>query len=115
MILFFKPFKVGDFIEYEGVTGTVKEIQIFNSILTTVDNKRVIMTNPLTYDYLVGVIKKCYLVIMDDAQMLFFVGVLLFVLVIENEYPNTLKTIGKKLMKILKKYWKALQEWESGN
>ena len=44
---------------------------------------------------------------MDDAQMLFFVGVLLFVLVIENEYPNT--------MKILKKYWKALQEWESGN
>ena len=52
---------------------------------------------------------------MDDAQMLFFVGVLLFVLVIENEYPNTLKTLGKKLMKMLKKYWKALQEWESGN
>ena len=45
MILFFKPFKVGDFIEYEGVTGTVKEIQIFNSTLTTVDNKRVIIPN----------------------------------------------------------------------
>ena len=43
MILFFKPFKVGDFIEYEGTKGTVKEIQIFNSILTTVDNKRVII------------------------------------------------------------------------
>ena len=40
MILFFKPFKVGDFIEYEGTKGTVKEIQIFNSILTTIDNKR---------------------------------------------------------------------------
>lgn len=45
MILFFKPFKVGDFIEYEGTQGTVKEIQIFNSILTTVDNKRVIIPN----------------------------------------------------------------------
>ena len=36
MILFFKPFKVGDFIEYEGTQGTVREIQIFNSILTTI-------------------------------------------------------------------------------
>ncbi len=45
MILFFKPFKVGDFIEYEGTQGTVKEIQIFNSILTTIDNKRVIIPN----------------------------------------------------------------------
>ena len=45
MILFFKPFKVGDFIEYEGTQGTVKEIQIFNSILTTLDNKRVIIPN----------------------------------------------------------------------
>ena len=45
MILFFKPFKIGDFIEYEGTRGTVKEIQIFNSILTTIDNKRVIIPN----------------------------------------------------------------------
>ena len=45
MILFFKPFKIGDFIEYEGTQGTVKEIQIFNSILTTIDNKRVIIPN----------------------------------------------------------------------
>ena len=45
MILFFKPFKVGDFIEYEGTQGTVREIQIFNSILTTIDNKRVIIPN----------------------------------------------------------------------
>jgi len=45
MILFFKPFKVGDFIDYEGTKGTVKEIQIFNSVLMTVDNKRVIIPN----------------------------------------------------------------------
>ena len=53
MILFFKPFKVGDFIEYEGVQGTVKEIQIFNSILTTVDNKRVIIPNGILQTSLV--------------------------------------------------------------
>ncbi len=45
MILFFKPFKAGDFIEYDGTQGNVKEIQIFSSILTTVDNKRVIIPN----------------------------------------------------------------------
>ena len=53
MILFFKPFKVGDFIEYEGTQGTVKEIQIFNSILTTVDNRRVIIPNGIIQTYLV--------------------------------------------------------------
>ena len=38
MILFFKPFKVGDFIEAQGYMGVVKEIQIFNTFLTTGDN-----------------------------------------------------------------------------
>jgi len=45
MILLFKPFKVGDFIEAQGQSGTVKEIQIFNTILTTVDNKVIIIPN----------------------------------------------------------------------
>jgi len=45
MILIFKPYKVGDFIEAEGQMGIVKEIQIFNTILTTVDNKRIIIPN----------------------------------------------------------------------
>ena len=39
MILFFKPYKVGDFIEAQGESGTVKELRIFNTILNTVDNK----------------------------------------------------------------------------
>ena len=47
MILFFKPYKVGDWIEFEGISGTVKEIQIFSSILTTIENKRVIIPNGL--------------------------------------------------------------------
>ncbi len=45
MILIFKPFKVGDFIEAQGHTGTVKEIQIFVTILNTPDNKRILLTN----------------------------------------------------------------------
>jgi small conductance mechanosensitive channel len=43
MILIFKFFKVGDIIDAQGYTGTVKEIQIFNTILTTLDNKTVIL------------------------------------------------------------------------
>lgn len=45
MILLFKPFKVGDSIEAQGKTGTVKEIQIFNTILTTNDNKTIYVPN----------------------------------------------------------------------
>ncbi len=45
LILFFRPFKVGDFIEAQGYMGTVKEIQIFNTILNTPDNKRIIIPN----------------------------------------------------------------------
>ena len=45
MLLVFKPFKVGDFIEAQSYTGVVKEIQIFITILTTPDNKTVIIPN----------------------------------------------------------------------
>ncbi len=45
MILLFKPFKVGDFIDAQGYKGTVKEIQIFNTILTDLDNKTIIIPN----------------------------------------------------------------------
>lgn len=45
LILFFKPFRVGDFIVTNGYSGTVKEIQIFNTILTTLDNRIIIIPN----------------------------------------------------------------------
>ena len=45
MLVIFKPFKAGDFIEAQGYTGTVKEIQIFNTILKTPDNKTIIIPN----------------------------------------------------------------------
>lgn len=45
MILLFKPYKVGDWIEAAGVSGGVTEIQIFNTILATADNKTIIIPN----------------------------------------------------------------------
>lgn len=45
MILIFKPFKVGDVINAQGYTGAVSEIQIFNTILKTPDNKTIIIPN----------------------------------------------------------------------
>ncbi len=45
MIMIFKPFKVGDVITAQGYTGSVKEIQIFNTILKTPDNKTIIQPN----------------------------------------------------------------------
>jgi len=45
MILIFKPFKAGDVIEAQGFVGSVKEIQIFNTILKTPDNKTIIIPN----------------------------------------------------------------------
>jgi small conductance mechanosensitive channel len=45
IILIFKPFKVGDFIDAQGHVGTVSEITIFTTILKTVDNKTVIIPN----------------------------------------------------------------------
>lgn len=45
LILIFKPYNVGDLIEAQGHLGVVKEVQIFNTILLTPDNKRVIIPN----------------------------------------------------------------------
>ena len=45
MVLLFKPFKVGDYVEMAGYSGSVKEIQIFVTILTTPDNKTIIIPN----------------------------------------------------------------------
>ena len=45
MILIFKPFRVGDFLEAQGHIGTVSEIQIFNTILKSLDNKTIIIPN----------------------------------------------------------------------
>ncbi len=45
LILLFRPYKVGDFIEACGQSGVVREIAIFNTIMTTGDNKTIILPN----------------------------------------------------------------------
>ncbi|TNE54770.1 MAG: mechanosensitive ion channel [Bacteroidetes bacterium] len=45
MILIFKPYKVGDYVEMQGEEGIVDEILIFNTILKTLDHKTIIMAN----------------------------------------------------------------------
>jgi small conductance mechanosensitive channel len=45
MIILFRPFNVGDFINAAGVTGKVEEVSIFNTILITPDNQKIIVPN----------------------------------------------------------------------
>ena len=45
VVLLFKPYKVGDWIESQNYSGTVREIQIFHTILTTADNKVIYIPN----------------------------------------------------------------------
>lgn len=45
MILLFRPFRVGDYIESQGKSGTVKEIQLIHTILNTVDNQTILLPN----------------------------------------------------------------------
>jgi small conductance mechanosensitive channel len=45
MILLFKPYGVGDLVDLQGQLGHVEEIQVFNTIIKTLDNKRVIVPN----------------------------------------------------------------------
>ncbi|MCC5812150.1 MAG: mechanosensitive ion channel [Ectothiorhodospiraceae bacterium] len=45
LIIIFRPYRVGDYIEGGGVAGTIDEVQIFTTVLNTPDNRRVIVPN----------------------------------------------------------------------
>ena len=45
IIIFFRPFKAGDYVEAGGTAGSIEEISIFNTVMKTPDNKRVIVPN----------------------------------------------------------------------
>ncbi len=47
LIMIFKPYRVGDLIEAQGQLGTVKEVQIFNTILVNFESKQIIIPNGL--------------------------------------------------------------------
>jgi len=50
LIVLFRPYKVGDFVEAAGISGSVEEVQILTTILKTGDNKRVIVPNSQIMD-----------------------------------------------------------------
>jgi len=49
MLLIFRPFKIGDYVEVAGTAGSVKEIGIFSSVLHTPDNVRITVPNSAIY------------------------------------------------------------------
>lgn len=49
LLIIFRPFKAGDFVEAGGVTGVVERISVFNTVMKTPDNKEVIVPNGTIY------------------------------------------------------------------
>lgn len=45
MILLLRPYRIGDYVEAQGQSGTIKEITLFNTVITTVDNKIIYVPN----------------------------------------------------------------------
>ena len=45
MLIIFRPFKAGDYVEAGGTSGSVEEIRIFNTIMKTPDNRKIILPN----------------------------------------------------------------------
>lgn len=87
LILIFHPYRVGDVIETQAQTGTVKEIQIFNTILQTAEGKTVILPN--------GAVSNSTLVNQTMA------GALSFSILLELDYSNTFEKIKQALLPVL--------------
>lgn len=49
MLIIFRPFKIGDYVEAGGTTGTVEKITIFNTIILSPDNREIIIPNGAVY------------------------------------------------------------------
>lgn len=45
MILLLRPFRIGDYVQTQGVEGSIKEIKLFNTVINTVDNKLITLPN----------------------------------------------------------------------
>lgn len=99
LIMIFKPIKVGDFIEAQGESGTVKEIEIFTTKLTSPDNKEIIIPNgKLSNDNIIN-----YSALeMRRVDMVFGVG-----------YESNIKQTKEILMEQLNKHPLILKEPEA--
>ncbi|CAM3796644.1 mechanosensitive ion channel family protein [Flavobacterium cucumis] len=71
LIILFKPFRIGDFIEAQNVSGTVKDIKIFSTVITSPDNKQIVipnaaLSNGVIINYTVNGIRRVDLIISVD-------------------------------------------------
>lgn len=99
MLALFRPFTKGDFIEAAGVTGSVDEIRLVSTTLTTPDNKLVIVPNSAIYN---GAITNYSAKDTRRLDMVFGVG-----------YDDDLKVVGGVLGKICSEHPKVLSEPET--
>lgn len=96
MLIMFRPFGKGDFVKVAGVSGTVNEVQIFNTILTTPDNKQIIIPNGLING---DTITNYSAMEMRRVDMVFGVG-----------YDDDLKLAREVLTRVCKNHPKVLDE-----
>lgn len=98
LIIMFKPFRVGDTIEAQGVTGTVSEIQIFVTKLTTGNNQTIFVPNGALSN---GTITNFSMEGLRRADLTFTVS-----------YDTNIKQVREILLEVLKKNKKALKKPE---
>ena len=99
MLVLFRPFTKGDFIEAAGVTGSVDEIRLVSTTLTTSDNKLVIVPNSAIYN---AAITNYSAKEIRRLDMVFGVG-----------YDDDLKVVAGVLGKICSEHPKVLSEPET--
>lgn len=96
LVLVFKPYRIGDFIDAAGTMGTVKEIRLFNTILASPDNIKVIVPNSKIYG---DVIKNITGYDTRRIDMVFGIG-----------YSSSIPKATEILMRLMKEDERVLQE-----
>ena len=96
MLVLFRPFTKGDFIDAGGILGTVDEIHLVSTILTTPDNKQIIVPNSLMYSSAITNYSKN-----DTRRVDMAIGV---------GYDDDLKVAAKVLQKVCSEHPKVLDE-----
>ncbi|MEJ8554662.1 mechanosensitive ion channel family protein [Tepidibacter sp. Z1-5] len=96
LILIFKPFRTGDYIQGASTEGSVEEIQIFNTILKTPDNKTIIVPNTkLTSDNIIN------FTLQDKRRIDFIFGI---------SYDSDIRTAKNIIKKVFDEEDKVLKE-----
>ncbi|MBN2664211.1 MAG: mechanosensitive ion channel [Bacteroidales bacterium] len=96
LILLFKPYKVGDFVQVKGQMGTVTEVQIFNTILASMENNKIIVANGSVFS--------------DEITNYSALGSRRVDLVVGISYSSNIKQAKEILLNIMNQHSKVLKE-----